>query len=302
MPKGFLGGVLISTYRIYKYPLRGDKQYRHISFKRDLRVALARRSTHKILDKLEHDAKLDESLMRSRRTIRDLILCNPFDYFCTFTFSPEKIDRYDYTACQKRLAELFKNYKQRYAYNFRYILVPEQHKDGAWHFHGMVSGIRPEHFTVPELIWVHPFKNRDELIQVPNKHGYVDWSYYSKKLGFFNCSQIKNYSKCAEYVAKYVTKGLSAVTKGKQVVLASKNLHRPELVFDCDGVPCDFTPEYEDDFVRISWQSEQYTLDRGYITPWSFDCCSELGDDLSIYEDEESNEIFAPLTGQQLRL
>lgn len=294
------GVCKISSYRIYKYPMRGAK-FRHIYFNRTLRghfKSVLDVETKR--DKLrEEAAKMDPSLCRSRRIIRDLILCNPFEYFCTFTFAPERVDRYDFAECKRKITKLFMNYKNRYSPSFRYLLVPERHKDGAWHFHGMVAGLLTEHLTVPLTIWVHPYKNREMLVEVPNIHRYVDWTYYSKKLGFFNCSKIKNYEKCAAYVAKYVSKDLAAVAAGKQVVLASKGLHRPELVFDADGVPCDFEPQHEDDFCKIAWLGDDETIGT-FLPEWEGECCAELHGE--IYEDELAAAIFTPLTGEQLRI
>ncbi|RPF41886.1 hypothetical protein EDD70_3012 [Hydrogenoanaerobacterium saccharovorans] len=289
----------MSFYRIYSYPLAESRKFKHIYFKRD-RVILAKRNTAKILEKIEHETKLDNSLVRSRRIIRDLILCNQFDYFCTFTFSGEKIDRYDYQACKKRLTRLFNNYQQRYSCDFRYLVVPEQHKDGAWHFHGVLSGIRDGDFVVPDTIWKHPNKQSEELIQVPNTKGYVDWAYYSKKLGFFSCSRIRHYEACANYVTKYITKSLETIQKGQRVFMASANLKRPELVFDCDAVPCEFEPDYKDDFVQMAWAGESFTVGK-FIPDWAGECCSELNDD-DFYESDIEKVIFEPLVGEQLKI
>lgn len=78
------------------------------------------------------------SMRRARANLRRLALANGFDYFVTLTLDPEKIDRYDPAAVTKALSQWCDNMVRRHG--LRYILVPEQHKDGAFHFHGFFAG------------------------------------------------------------------------------------------------------------------------------------------------------------------
>ncbi len=279
----------MSYYRIYEYPMK-EVAYKHIYFKGDR--GRAGENTKKILDSLEQDEKYLNNLARTRRTIRDLALCNQFDYFCTFTFDGQKIDRYNFDVCRNRITKVFNNYKVRYSPDFRYLIVPEYHKDKAIHFHGLVRGIRPEDLIVSEFVMK---REGDQLFEVPNTKGYVDWQYYSSKCGWFNCSMIRNHEKCASYIAKYVTKDLVSMGKGKRVLMASKGLRRPELVFDMDDVPMEFNPQYQDDFCSMAYLNEAFTVGN-YLEPWYNECCSDLND----FGDPE--DTFIPLTFEQLKL
>lgn len=78
------------------------------------------------------------SMRRARSKLRRLALANGFDYFVTLTLDPAKIDRYDGAAVTKALSRWCDNMVRRHG--LRYILVPEQHKDGAFHFHGFMAG------------------------------------------------------------------------------------------------------------------------------------------------------------------
>ncbi len=133
--------------RIYEYSEGTKKRFRVIGFKGYRPMPGGDRA-----EPSEHDFKLDESLCRSRRNIRDIILCNRFVYFCTFTFSDCKTDRSDLDALSKALRQFFNNFKKRYAPDFKYIIVPERHKNGTWHFHGLISGIPSTEFVCPETI------------------------------------------------------------------------------------------------------------------------------------------------------
>lgn len=78
------------------------------------------------------------SMRRARANLRRLALANCFDYFVTLTLDPAKIDRYDGAAVTRALSRWCDNMVRRHG--LRYILVPEQHKDGAFHFHGFFAG------------------------------------------------------------------------------------------------------------------------------------------------------------------
>ena len=78
------------------------------------------------------------SMRRARAKLRRLALANDFQYFVTLTLDASKIDRYDGQAVVKALSRWADNMVRRCG--LRYILVPELHKDGAFHFHGFLSG------------------------------------------------------------------------------------------------------------------------------------------------------------------
>ena len=77
-------------------------------------------------------------MRRARAKLRRLALANGFDYFVTLTLDPAKIDRYDGAAVTKALGRWADNMVRRHG--LRYVLVPERHRDGAFHFHGFMAG------------------------------------------------------------------------------------------------------------------------------------------------------------------
>ena len=74
------------------------------------------------------------SLSRARSKIREYALNKNFNAFCTFTFSPRDWDRSDFNACKKAITE----YMYRDMNLKSWLLVPELHKDGSIHFHGLI--------------------------------------------------------------------------------------------------------------------------------------------------------------------
>lgn len=80
------------------------------------------------------------SLCRTKRNIRELALCNNFEFFFTLTVNSIVCDRYSLDVVQNNLKKLFKAYKRKYS-KFYYICITEKHNDGAFHFHGLCKGL-----------------------------------------------------------------------------------------------------------------------------------------------------------------
>lgn len=126
-------------------------QYNDSNF-RILKLKYCRERGFELIEKAKKIVQTDKeecqriSLSRSKRFIRELSLCNDFTHFVTFTVNKENCDRYDLDVCQERLKHILKNYqlnmKKTYKKDFKYILITEKHKDGAFHFHGLMKRFR----------------------------------------------------------------------------------------------------------------------------------------------------------------
>ena len=79
------------------------------------------------------------SRSRARTRIFDLCQCNHFDLFVTLTIDRLKADRYDYRAILRTLNRWLDNRVRRKG--LQYLIVPELHKDGAVHFHGLFNDV-----------------------------------------------------------------------------------------------------------------------------------------------------------------
>lgn len=182
------------------------------------------------------DEKMSQSLSRSKSRLLELALCNEWELFVTLTLNSEWYDRYDLSAYKKSLGKFLDNYKQRVGGSIQYVLVPEFHADGAVHMHGLFRGI-------PDA----------ELVR--NANGYLDWPAYSTRFGFFSGGPIRDRERTAYYITKYITKDLSKLPKGSQVVMASKGLKRAEVIYKGSGGDMHrFDADYENDWVRILYE------------------------------------------------
>ena len=180
--------------------------------------------------------KLSNNISRARSKIYEYAYCNQWDFFITLTISPERYDRYDLKAYIKDLGKFINNYSTIHHSKILYILIPEQHKNGAWHMHGLVSGILFKHLVI-------------------NDNGYLDFPMYSKKFGFCSLSHVKNREAVSKYITKYVTKELFARSFGERCYYCSKGLKKAELLYQFDNIDPDFIKwdfEQEDGYCKLS--------------------------------------------------
>lgn len=145
---------------------------------------------------------------RAKQKVFDLARSNKFDWFITLTLDPKVCDRFDYDSCRN---ELSKFTKYLTAHGLQYIIVPEQHEKGGYHFHGLVQGDLP---LVPALN-----VNTQEVI---------DGLFWVKDYtsGYTTATKIIDDSRVSTYITKYLTKGLQ-VPKGKKRYWASQGLNKP---------------------------------------------------------------------------
>lgn len=131
---------------------------------------------------------MERSQRRARSKVRRLALANGFRWFVTLTLSPEQIDRYDGAEIVRRLGRWCDNMVRRHG--LRYILVPERHKDGAFHFHGFFS----------DAVRVMDSGHTDD-------HGRKIYNLPQWTLGFTAAMELYGeYAAAVAYVCKYIGK------------------------------------------------------------------------------------------------
>lgn len=212
---------------LYQY---NDSQFRIVSMK----VPTRGKGFEEIKDKndfVKHAEKHEVdriSLSRTKRNIRELALCNDFKYFCTITVSSERCDRYSLDDCQNLLKKKFRycqDISRKDGIKFKYLFITEKHKDGAFHFHGLVN-------FVPS--------------QYVNEYNYISSEIFDD-IGFNSFSQIRNYAKCCNYITKYITKDC-VKNSHNQIYISSRGLKKSER-FEIAEVPLFY--DYENDYCKI---------------------------------------------------
>lgn len=211
------------SYNIYHYT---GGMYKIVHFKTTVR---GMHFSNKA--KEHHDTKLDASISRARRVVLELALCNEWEYFCTFTISKDKFDRTDLAAWNKKFKQWLRDQRKKYGRPFRFVLVPEQHEDGAWHMHGLFD-------SSPVLVSFRELLDSGENVPYKLvKNGYYNWIDYQKKFGFCSFSKIKDKTAVSFYIVKYISKSLaeSCMPVGMSLYSASDGLNRATFHGDIYG-------------------------------------------------------------------
>lgn len=166
----------------------------------------------------------DVSLKRTKKAVYDLARSNIWDYFVTFTFDKKKVDRYDYDAVCKKLKGWLDQLRRK-SPDMYYIIVPERHKDGAWHMHGLFGCVSDKLVS-----WIGKYvikrvrsDGRDKFLRTSQKIYKID----SYNLGWMTAIEIYDQGGVASYITKYITKDMVAGSHGRKRYFSSKGLFRP---------------------------------------------------------------------------
>lgn len=94
-----------------------------------------------VADSAQSADNVARAVRRARGAMIDWARCMDARYFFTGTLDASKVDRYDVAASVRRLKSWLDNRVRRQG--LQYLLVPELHKDGALHWHGLLNGALP---------------------------------------------------------------------------------------------------------------------------------------------------------------
>lgn len=198
------------------------------------------------------NARFSQSISRTKSRVFELAACNEFQHFCTFTQDEKLRDRFDLSEFRKDFAQLVRNINRGRETKIKYLLIPEKHKNGAWHMHGLLSGLQPDDLRPFELT-----ENIPERLKKMIRGGTAvyDWTRYRRAFGYFTCTEIESREACAKYVTKYISKDLQKTVRegGEHLFFASQGLKgRQTLIKNCAD-PCPVEKwDFENDFIRIS--------------------------------------------------
>ena len=158
--------------------------------------------------------RLDESISRTKSRIYEIARCNPWEYFVTLTLDKTKIDCYDIKGFTVKFNRMISDTNKDRERKIQYMIIPEKHKNGAFHFHGFIMGLTEEDVR-------------------KNKNKYLEWGSYRDKFGYCSLSQIRSIEACSAYCKKYITKDLRATIKkkGANMYYCSLGLSRGERVY-----------------------------------------------------------------------
>lgn len=199
-----------------------------------------------------NDEKLSNNISRARSTVRELVLCNSFDLFVTLTLDKAKFDRYQLKAFNKALSQWIRDLNKKYGIHIKFLLIPETHKDGAWHMHGFLMGLPLDFLEAFTLDMKLPTYIRDKLLKGETVY---NWPEYAAKFGFVDIEPVRLRERAASYVTKYITKDLarSVSELGAHVYYASKGLARATLLKRGTAVVEDLRPDFANEYCEVNW-------------------------------------------------
>ena len=194
------------------------------------------------LSEEEKEYQRYKNLYKSKQNIIDLAYENsldiPWEYFVTLTFDDNKVNAKNYDYVVEKLTNWLDTIRRKNL-SMKYILVPELHKSGRVHFHGIFK-------NCPNWKLVEARTLQGRLIK---KNGVQIYNLENYKLGFTTISKVQNMEAVSVYISKYMTKELIDQDFKKRY-WCSQGLSRPKLQY-----------AYFDDFT-LSFYISSHNMER----------------------------------------
>ena len=190
-----------------------------------------RKEGEDITDEARETRRLANSLSRTRKRIFEIAACNPWEWFFTGTLDGEKCDRNDLNRTFKALSQFIRDFRKATGEDVKYLIVPEQHKNGAWHFHGLLHGLSESQ--------MFKFCTSDKIplrIKRTIQSGTDVWTWraYADKFGYSTITRVRDEHAVACYVTKYITKDMIAANAAlgtrRHLYYASQGLSKPTVI------------------------------------------------------------------------
>ncbi|MBQ8902334.1 MAG: hypothetical protein IJY87_04635 [Bacilli bacterium] len=184
----------------------------------------AKKEVSGVLSEEERKRQRYKNLYNAKQNVIDLAyhnsLIKEWEWFITLTFNPEEVDSKNYDQVSEKLSMFLDNLKHQNK-DMRYIILPELHKSGAVHFHGIFA-------NVPNLKTQEARNPKNNRLIYQN--GTKIYNVTNYKYGFTTASEIKNQEAVSVYISKYMTKDLIDINYKKRY-WSSKNLQRPTIQY-----------------------------------------------------------------------
>lgn len=189
----------------------------------------------------------EDNLTRSRNLLIDLA-CQNYKYFKSFVTLTFADEVYDLDEANKKFKSFITQVRRKYP-DFKFLGVPEFQKGGRVHYH-LMTNIDVDSVIIPKREKKHTFN--------PDKGKHVWLEYYDIKYwkyGFssaFSLETMEDNFSVTLYVLKYLYKSPDIRLWGRNKVLASRNLDRPNILY-------------------LSSESEEYNNVLKYISEHNYD-------------------------------
>lgn len=172
---------------------------------------------------------VSRSLRRARAAVSDLVRASGLDVFVTITCDPAKVDRMNDEEVFRKLHNWLDNNVRRHG--LTYVLIPEYHKKGGLHFHGVFNRALPlvDSGTLKVQGSKSPRKPRSRAQRAVwlAEGAQVVYNLPAWPLGFSTAFLLAGeQSKVLAYVCKYIGKGTEKI--GGRWYYSGGDLKRPQ--------------------------------------------------------------------------
>lgn len=205
----------------------------------------------------KNNEKLGCNIRATKSRIRELIMCNEWEYMVTFTLNGDRYNRTDLDTWKKEFLQWVQNYRKKYGIDIKYIFVPELHKDNiTWHMHGLIKGLPLSHLR--QIVnGDSEYKRLEKRVRM-GYEVYV-WEAYQQKFGYCDVEKIRNKEAVCNYLTKSIkdntlkSKGVSKVNA--KMYYVSRGLKRAEIVKRGTQISTiNQAPTYANKYCKVYWQ------------------------------------------------
>ena len=183
------------------------------------------------------------NISRSKKSVKEIALCNDFNYFVTITIKND-FNRYNIDNAFYYLSNFCKKYKRKY-FLFSYIFIAEYHQDKAIHFHGLCF--------LPTNAISFDLYPRTILNQKDNKFYHCFSSSIFDEFGRNTFQPITSKEKISSYIMKYITKDCIRTSSHRLYTCSRGLVHADKTYYNNDKLKEIFNNKkyFENDFYKI---------------------------------------------------
>lgn len=174
-----------------------------------------------------------DNMKRAVDKVYDLAFQNEWSYFMTITIDPEQFNREDTLLVCKKLSKWLGHQVERKG--LKYLLIPEQHKNGGIHAHALINDCFKLEHSGRYLYSGKAYKAETlqkkgiDISLLKPVYNVPEWKY-----GFSTAIPVDgNPARLACYITKYITKDCKKIF-GKYY-LSSRNLNRDTEISLCNS-------------------------------------------------------------------
>lgn len=204
----------------------GDNIYRLIYLKKSKNKGFEEITAEKKVHYEKINGSFESSILRTKTHIKEIVLCNDFEYFATWTINAELQDRFSLDKVVENMKKDLKAYQRKFK-DFKYLYIIEKHENGAFHFHGFIKGIPESEFilyTKDDYDLEKGNKLPYRLIkQIEKGEKIYHIKFFDERKGHNTFSKIKSKIGSSFYILKYITKN-PVRTSENQIYFRSRGL------------------------------------------------------------------------------